>query len=83
MPEDREPLKQYYLQRLEEALGTLDRREFETAWDLSWRRVFAQLGSCLVDSLVGEHTAQDLARVRGLCGRAIQRARRIVDIHVR
>lgn len=82
-PEDREPLKQHYLQRLEDALGTLDRREFETAWDLSWLKVFAQLGFCLVDALAGEHTAQDLARVRGLCSKAIQRARRIVDTHVR
>jgi hypothetical protein len=82
-PEDREPLKQYYLQRLEGALGTLDRREFETAWDLSWLKVFAQLGFCLVDSLVGEHTAQDRARVRGLCSKAIDRAKRIVDTHVR
>jgi hypothetical protein len=82
-PEDRDTLKQYYMQRLEDALGPLDRREFETAWDLSWLKVFAQLGFCLVDSLAGEHTAQDLARVRGLCSRAIQRARRIVDTHVR
>jgi hypothetical protein len=82
-PEDRDPLKHYYMERLEEALGALDRREFETAWDLCWLKVFTQLGFCLVDSLVGEHTAQVSARVRGLCSRAIQRAKRIVDAHAR
>jgi len=80
-PEDRDPLKLYYMQRLEQALGTLDRREFELAWDLSWLKVFAQLGFCLVDSLVGAHTAQELARVRSLCGKAIDRAKRIADAH--
>ena len=80
-PEDRDSLKLYYMQRLEEALGTLDRREFELAWDLCWLKVFAQLGFCLVDSLVGTHTAQELARVRALCGKAIDRAKRIADAH--
>ncbi len=80
-PEDRDPLKLYYMQRLEEALGTLDRREFERAWELSWLKLFAQLGFCLVDSLVGKPSAQDVARVRALCGKAIDRAKRIADAH--
>ena len=80
-PEDRDPLKHYYMGRLEEALGTLDRGEFELAWDLSWLKVFAQLGFCLVDSLVGEHSAKDAARVRALCAKAIDRAKRIADAH--
>jgi hypothetical protein len=82
-PEDREPLKLYYVQALEAALGGLDRREFERAWELSWLKVFAQVGFCLVDPLVGEHTAEDVARVRALCSKAIDGARRIVDTHVR
>jgi hypothetical protein len=80
-PEDRDPLKRYYMQRLEEALGTLDRREFELAWDLSWLKAFAQVGFCLADPLVGEHSVQDVARVRALCRKAIGRAKRIADAH--
>jgi hypothetical protein len=67
------------MQRLDEALGTLDRREFELAWDLSWLKAFAQVGFCLADPLVGEHSAQDVARVRALCRKAIDRAKRIAD----
>jgi thiamine kinase-like enzyme len=81
-PEDREPLKLCYLQALEEALGGLDRTEFERAWELSWLKVFAQLGFCLVDPLVAEHSEEDVARVRALCSKAIDRAKRIVDTHV-
>jgi hypothetical protein len=69
------------MQRLEEALGTLDRREFERAWDLSWLKTFAQVGFCLADPLVGEHSVQDVARVRALCRKAIGRAKRIADAH--
>jgi hypothetical protein len=71
------------MQALEEALGGLDRREFERAWELSWLKVFAQVGFCLVDPLVGEHSAEDVARVRALCSKAIDRAKRIVDTHAR
>jgi hypothetical protein len=80
-PEDREPLKRYYVERLEAALGTLDRKAFDLAWDLSWLKVFAQLGFCLVDSLVGEHPATELARVRAVCAKAIAQAKRIADTH--
>jgi aminoglycoside phosphotransferase (APT) family kinase protein len=81
-PEDRDPLKLYYVHALEEALGGLDRGEFERAWELSWLKVFAQLGFCLVDAVAGKHTAEDAARVRALCRKAIDRAKRIVDTHV-
>jgi hypothetical protein len=81
-PEDREPLKLYYVQALEGALGGLDRGEFERAWELSWLKVFAQIGFCLVDPLVGEHSGEDVVRVRALCRKAIDRAKRIVDTHV-
>jgi hypothetical protein len=63
-------------------LGGLDRTEFERAWELSWLKVFAQLGFCLVDPLVAEHSEEDVARVRALCSKAIDRAKRIVDTHV-
>jgi hypothetical protein len=80
-PEDREPLKLYYIERLEEALGGLDRQAFHLAWDLSWLKVFAQIGFCLADPLVGQPTPEDIGRVRALCRKAIDRARRIADAH--
>jgi Phosphotransferase enzyme family len=81
-PEDREPLKLYYLQRLEGALRCrLDRAEFERSWDLSWLKVFAQLGFCLADPLVGNPSPEDVARVRALCRNAMDRARRIADAY--
>lgn len=79
-PEDREPLRAYYVQRLNEELGgRLDTRAFERAWDLSWLKVLAQVGFCLADSLVGKPSADDVARVRVLCAKAIGKARRIAD----
>jgi hypothetical protein len=81
-PEDRDPLKLYYMKALEDALGGLDRGEFERAWELSWLKVFAQLAFCLVDALAGKHTAEDVARVRAVCGKAIDRAKRILATHV-
>ena len=82
-PEDREPLRDYYVQRLNEELGgQLDLRAFERAWDLSWLKVLAQVGFCLADPLVSEPSADDTARVRVLCAKAIGKARRIADAHV-
>jgi hypothetical protein len=84
-PEDREPLRAYYVERLEEALGKrgrLDRRAFERAWDLSWLKVLAQVGFCLADPLVGTPSADTVTRVRALCSKAVDQARRIADAHV-
>jgi hypothetical protein len=68
----REPLRQLYVDALDEALGgKLDRDEFERAWDLGWLRIIAQLGLCLAD---GE---PDVAGPR--CRRALARCRRICD----
>ena len=79
-PEDREPVRAYYVERLNEALGRqLDRAAFERAWDLSWLKVLAQVGFCLADPLVGAHTQEDVARVRAQCRKAIDRAKRIAD----
>jgi hypothetical protein len=81
-PEDREPLRAYYVERLDDALGgRLDRAAFERAWDLSWLKVLAQAGFCLADPLVGAHTEEDVARVRAQCRKAIDRAKRIADAH--
>ena len=80
-PEDREPLRDYYFQRLENDLGGLDRKEFDLSWDLSWLKVFAQIGFCLVDPLVGAHSGEDAVRVRALCSKAIDRAKMIMDTH--
>ena len=55
---------------------------FERAWELSWLKVFAQIGFCLADPLVGTPSADDIARVRALCAKAIGKARRIADAHV-
>ena len=71
------------MQRLNEELGgQLDLRAFERAWDLSWLKVLAQVGFCLADPLVSEPSADDTARVRALCAKAIGKARRIADAHV-
>jgi hypothetical protein len=82
-PEDREPLRGYYMRRLDEALGgRLDLKAFDRAWDLCWLKVFAQIGFCLADALVGTPSADDIARVRALCAKAIGKAKRIADAHV-
>jgi hypothetical protein len=82
-PEDREPLRAYYTHRLDEALGGhLDLQAFDRAWELCWLKTFAQIGFCLVDALVGTPSADDIARVRALCAKAIGQAKRIVDAHV-
>jgi hypothetical protein len=83
VPEDREPLKAYYVERLAEALGgRLDHQTFERACDLCWLKVLAQIGFCLADPLVGTPSADTVARVRALCAKAIDKARRIADAHV-
>lgn len=79
--EDREPLRLYYMRRLENDLGRLDPAEFERAWDLSFLKVLAQIGFCLVDPLAGAHSPEDASRVRALCRKAIDRAKRIADAH--
>jgi hypothetical protein len=82
-PESREPLRTYYVQRLNEELGgRLDLPMFERAWDLAWLKVLAQVGFCLADPLVGKPSADDIARARAQCAKAIGKARRIVDAHV-
>jgi hypothetical protein len=82
-PERREPLRAYYVQRLNEELGgRLDLPAFDRAWDLSWLKVLAQVGFCLADPLVGKPSADDIARARAQCAKAIGKARRIVDAHV-
>jgi hypothetical protein len=83
-PEDREPLRAYYVQRLNEELGgRLDLQEFERAWELSWLKVLAQVGFCLADPLVGNPSADDITRARAQCAKAIGKARRIADAHVK
>jgi len=79
-PEDREPLRTYYTDRLNEALGgELDRGAFDRAWELSWLKAFAQIGFCLADPLVGTPSPDDIARVRALCKKAVGEAKRIAD----
>jgi hypothetical protein len=81
-PEDRAPLRAYYTDRLDETLGgRLDRREFGRVWDLCWLKAFAQIGFCMVDALVGTPSADEVARVRTLCAKAIAEAKRITDAY--
>jgi hypothetical protein len=81
-PEDREPLKSYYINRLDEALGgRLDTRAFDRAWELCWLKVFAQIGFCLADPLVGTPSADTRVRVRALCTKAVDKAKRIADAY--
>jgi hypothetical protein len=71
------------VRQLSEELGArLDLQALERAWELSWLKVLAQVGFCLADPLVGKPSADDIARVRALCAKAIVKARRIVDAHV-
>jgi hypothetical protein len=81
---DREPLLGYYMDRLAYHLGhRFDRTTFEKSFDLAWLKVFLQLGFCLIDPISGKHSAADRARVGGLIGRAMDKAKRIHDKHVR
>jgi hypothetical protein len=81
-PEDREPLRAYYMGRLDEALGGhLDRQAFDRAWQLCWLKSFAQIGFCLVDSLAGTPSADDVARVKALCAKVVGMAKMIADAH--
>ena len=61
--------------------GRFDRSEFERSWELSWLKVFAQIGFCLADPLVGTPSLEDVARVRAICGKAMDQAKRIADAH--
>lgn len=80
--EDRAPLLAVYLDTLDAALeGGVDRTLFRKSWDLAWVRVFAELGFCLADSLAGDHTPEDRARVSATCKRAVAVARRACDDH--
>jgi hypothetical protein len=81
-PEDREPLRAYYADRLNEGLGgRLDRGAFHRSWELCWLKVFAQIGFCLADALLGTPSVDDIARVRALCRKAVDQAKRIADAH--
>ncbi|MGE0725300.1 MAG: phosphotransferase [Alphaproteobacteria bacterium] len=79
-PEQREPVRQHYVRCLAAALGgRFDPQAFERAWDLSWLKVFAQIGFCLADPLVGTPSAEAAARARATIGRAVERAKRIAN----
>ncbi|HEX5093006.1 MAG TPA: phosphotransferase, partial [Burkholderiales bacterium] len=50
LPEDRAPLRDFYLAELEATLGRpIDRAEFHRTWDLAWLRVMSMLGFCFAD----------------------------------
>jgi hypothetical protein len=81
-PEDREPLLACYADGLDAALdGRLDRAELRRAWALAWLAAFAQVGFCLADAMVDDPSADEVARVRATCARAVATARRIADDH--
>lgn len=79
-PTERETLLSHYRQRLAVELGhRFDEQAFERAWQLSWLKVFAQLGFCLVDPLVGTASPEEVTRARSTCRAAIVRARQILE----
>lgn len=81
---DPQPLLEHYVEKLRALLGPrFDRATFDRSWNLCWLKVFAQLGYCLIDPLVGNHTAEELTRVRYIVARAVDDAKRIYDLHVR
>ncbi len=76
---DREPLREYYIEKLAFHLRErFDREEFERAWDLSWLKSFVQLGFCLIDPVVDSREPLILEDVRGRVRRAVEEAQRIV-----
>lgn len=83
-PEDRDGLRDYYLERLEAALGRrVDRVQFARDWDLAWLRELVRVSFCLIDPLMAPSpTAEDRARVAETCRRAIALARYAYDRHV-
>jgi prepilin-type processing-associated H-X9-DG protein len=85
-PDDREPLRAYYLAKLEEALAPapLDRADFQRAWEVCWIRALVTVGVCIVDPLLEPgHGAEDIARAKHAAREAVARARRAHDAHVR
>lgn len=81
--EERDALREFYRSALADAIrGPLDRAEFDLAWDLAWLKVFTQIGCVLVDPIVGKHTDAELARVRAVCRKAVDHAKRICDTYV-
>jgi hypothetical protein len=77
---DREPLRDFYIERLAEKLGApFDRTEFERAWDLSWLKTYVQIGYCSIDPLTGDVTEEEAAIVRRRCRESIDRVERICD----
>jgi hypothetical protein len=49
-PEERAPLRDFYLAELEAVLARpIDREEFKRTWDLAWLRVMSMIGFCLAD----------------------------------
>lgn len=84
-PEQREPLRQHYLDELEAALGrSIDRAAFDRSWELGWLRIIAILGYLLVDPLTtADHDRSDIARVKHVCKVAIELAQRCHERQVR
>jgi len=82
--DDREGLRFYYRDRLDAALGgDLDPHAFEGAFALSWLSAFAEIGFIISDPLTGSPSEGERARVVATCRRAVDRAKRIYDAHVR
>lgn len=81
---DREPLLDYYLDRLAAHLGgPLDREGFRRSLDLAWLKVFLQLGFCLIDPITGNPSPEERTRISALVRRAMDKARRVHDRYVR
>jgi hypothetical protein len=82
--EDREALRFFYRDRLHEELGgRLDPGAFEASFQLAWLWVFAEIGYILIDPLTGSPSDSERARVLTFCRRAVDRAKRTYDAHVR
>jgi hypothetical protein len=81
---EREGLRLYYRDRLNERLGgQLDALAFEAAFDLCWLSTFAEIGFLIIDPLIGSRSESERERVVATCQRAVDRAKRIYDAHVR
>jgi hypothetical protein len=79
-PEEREPLLGHHRAALADALGPrFDAAAHDRCWPVGWLKACAQLAFCLADPLADDPTPDDVARVRRVVRRAIERARRIID----
>jgi hypothetical protein len=84
-PEERSDLLDVYFEALAAERGTaFDRAQFDESCELAWLSTFCQIGCCLADPLADKSPSPDaIERAKRVIARAVERARRVADRHVR